>query len=82
MIGLALLDSLHTGDLNVLNMSLNLLVSFVGAILLGSGLGLVWAVLHQRFLQGIDNMMFTSFALAFILYVDDLQPCLALYYLD
>lgn len=68
MLGLAFIDSLERGRIDIGHMLLNLFLSFTGAILFGSIIGLFWGIIHQRFLQKIDNMMFTSFALAFIIY--------------
>ena len=68
ILGLAVLQSIESGAVDISAISVNILVSLFVALLVGALLAIVWSFILQTFLQKLKNAMFTSFALAFILY--------------
>jgi NhaP-type Na+/H+ and K+/H+ antiporters len=68
IVGLAILDSMQYGGLSIMKVLMNMIMSLVIASAFGAVLGFAWTILHDRFLKNIKNMMFASFALAFIIY--------------
>ncbi len=68
VVALALLGGIKTGEINVSGILGNMGISFLFAIALGLASGFFWIILLRKWLSGMSNTMFTSFALAFILY--------------
>lgn len=68
VVALALLGGISTGEVSVGGIFQSMGISFLFAILLGVVVGFFWILLLKKLLKSIDNTMFTSFALAFILY--------------
>lgn len=68
VVALALLGGISTGEVSVGGLFQSMGISFLFAILLGVVVGFFWILLLKKLLKRIDNTMFTSFALAFILY--------------
>lgn len=68
VVALALLGGIETGQISITGILSKMGVSLIFAILLGFGFGLIWTVFLKKILKGVKNVMFTSFASAFILY--------------
>jgi len=68
VVALALLGGIKTGEISVTGIFANMGISFLFAIALGLASGFFWIILLRKWLSGMSNTMFTSFALAFILY--------------
>jgi NhaP-type Na+/H+ or K+/H+ antiporter len=68
IISLAIFENMQSGEMSILKIVVNMVVSFVVASIFGAVLGVVWAVFQHRILKDAKNMMFASFALAFIIY--------------
>lgn len=68
VVALALLAGIQTGEVSISGVFQNMGISFLFAILLGLGAGFLWIAVLRTWLANISNTMFTSFALAFILY--------------
>lgn len=68
VVALALLGGISTGEVSVGGIFQRMGISFLFAILLGVVVGFFWILMLKKLLKSIDNTMFTSFALAFILY--------------
>ncbi|MFA5469576.1 MAG: cation:proton antiporter [Bacteroidales bacterium] len=68
VVALALLAGIQTGELSVSGILNNMWISIVFAIIIGVVLGIIWIVILKKYLSGMKNTMFTTFALAFILY--------------
>jgi potassium/hydrogen antiporter len=68
VVALALLGGIKTGEISVSGILGNMGISFLFAIALGLASGFFWIILLRKWLSGMSNTMFTSFALAFILY--------------
>ena len=68
VVALALLSGIEVGEVSVAGIFQNMAVSFLFAILLGAFIGFFWILILKKYLKNVSNSMFTSFALAFILY--------------
>lgn len=69
VVALALFGTMVRGeDLQVGFMIVKIFSSLTFAIIVGGIVGLVWMVIHRRFVSNLKHTMFTTFALAFILY--------------
>ncbi len=68
VVALALLAGIQTGELSVGGILNNMWISILFSIVIGIVLGIIWIVILKKYLSGIKNTMFTTFALAFILY--------------
>lgn len=68
VVALALLGGIKTGEISVAGIFQNMGISFLFAILLGLGAGFFWVFVLRKWLGTMGNTMFTTFALAFILY--------------
>jgi len=68
VVALALLAGIQTGELSVSGILNNMWISILFAITIGFVLGMIWIVILKKYLSGMKNTMFTTFALAFILY--------------
>ncbi len=68
VVALALLGGIETGQISITGILSKMGVSLIFAILLGFAIGIIWTVLLKKMLKGVKNVMFTSFASAFILY--------------
>ncbi|MDD3430772.1 MAG: cation:proton antiporter [Bacteroidales bacterium] len=68
VVALALLAGIQTGELSVSGILNNMWISILFAIIIGVVLGTIWIVILKKYLSGMKNTMFTTFALAFILY--------------
>lgn len=69
VIALALFDAM-TGkiSLSVGIVAFQLIYSLIVAIVIGAILGLIWMIILRRYVSNLKHTMFTTFALAFILY--------------
>jgi len=68
VVALALLSGIKVGEVSVVGIFQSMAVSFLFAILLGLIIGFFWILILKKYLKNVSNFMFTSFALAFILY--------------
>lgn len=67
-VALSLMQVIESGTVNVWKSVLDMLVSVAFAAVVGFALGRLWLVALKRYLKGMQNPIFTSFALAFIIY--------------
>ena len=67
-VGLSLLSGIESGQMSVGSTLKEMLLSIVLAVVVGFVVGWVWLIVQKHFLTGMKNPMFTSFALAFIMY--------------
>ncbi|MDR2652984.1 MAG: cation:proton antiporter [Prevotellaceae bacterium] len=68
VISLAIFENMQSGEVSIVKIVINMIVSFVVASIFGAVLGIAWAIFQHRVLKAAKNMMFASFALAFIIY--------------
>ncbi|MDR2125959.1 MAG: cation:proton antiporter [Prevotellaceae bacterium] len=68
IISLAIFENMQSGEMSIVQILINMILSFVAASLFGATLGIAWAVFQHRILKDAKNMMFASFAFAFIIY--------------
>ncbi|MDR1198671.1 MAG: cation:proton antiporter [Prevotellaceae bacterium] len=68
IISLAVFENMRSGEMNIVNIIINMIVSFAVASIFGAVLGVAWAIFQHRVLKDAKNMMFASFAFAFIIY--------------
>jgi NhaP-type Na+/H+ or K+/H+ antiporter len=68
ILSLAIFETMQSGEVYIVSIIINMIASFVVASIVGAVVGLAWAIFQHRVLQNIENMMFTSFALAFMIY--------------
>lgn len=69
VVALALFGTMQSGEeLQVGFMIAKIFSSLVFAVIVGGIVGLAWMIIHRRFVANLKNTMFTTFALAFILY--------------
>ncbi|MDR3226680.1 MAG: cation:proton antiporter [Prevotellaceae bacterium] len=68
IISLAIFENMKSGEVSIVKIIINMIVSFVVASIFGALLGFAWAIFQHRVLKNIKNMMFASFAFAFIIY--------------
>ncbi len=68
IIAMALLESFGTGDIDARNIAWNIVLSMLGSIAIGIIVGNAWIVILKKLLTELNNSMFTTFALAFIIY--------------
>lgn len=65
---LALLDAMSSGSFSIADTIKHIAISILFATSIGLGAGYVWSWLRRHAIDKLKNSMFTSFALAFILY--------------
>ena len=68
IVSLAIFETMQSGEVYIISIIVNMIVSFAVASIFGAVVGFVWAIFKNRVLKNIENMMFTSFALAFMIY--------------
>ena len=68
ILSLAILSSFESDAVSFSSIGLSILLSLTLALLFGAALGLIWSYIQQALFRNLSNFMFTSFALAFILY--------------
>ncbi|MDR0421129.1 MAG: cation:proton antiporter [Prevotellaceae bacterium] len=68
IISLAVFENMRSGEMSIVKIIINMIVSLSVASVLGAVLGFSWAVFQHRILKDAKNMMFASFAFAFIIY--------------
>ena len=68
IISLAVFENIQSGEVNIVRILTNMTVSFVVASIFGAIFGFAWAIFQHRVLKDAKNMMFATFALAFIIY--------------
>jgi NhaP-type Na+/H+ or K+/H+ antiporter len=68
IISLAIFENMQSGEMSIVKIVINMAVSFIAASIFGAVLGIAWAIFQHRVLKDAKNMMFASFALAFIIY--------------
>ena len=68
IIAMALLESFGTGDIDASDIAWNIVLSMLGSIAIGIIVGYAWIVILKNLLTELSNSMFTTFALAFIIY--------------
>lgn len=68
IIAMALLAGFESGTVSVNEIALNITKSMLLAIIFGVGVGFVWIFILKKFLSEVQNSMFTTFALAFMIY--------------
>lgn len=68
VVAIALLSGFETGDVSMGSIAGSVVTSMLFAILIGVATGFLWIFILKRLLKHLNNSMFTSFALAFILY--------------
>ena len=68
IISLAIFENIQSGEVSITNILTNMTVSFVIASIFGAVFGFAWATFQHRVLKDAKNMMFATFALAFIIY--------------
>lgn len=67
-VALALMSGIESDDLSFGDAALGMTISVLFAILIGLAVGVVWLIVLRKYLKRLPNSMFTSFALAFVLY--------------
>ena len=68
IISLVIFENMQSGEAYIIQILVNMIVSFVVASVIGVVIGLTWAIFQHRVLKDTKNMMFASFAIAFIIY--------------
>lgn len=68
IVALAVLSGIQTGAISVGGMFKAMGIAMLASLLAGFVVGTVWLVVLKKWLSHIKNSMFTSFALAFIIY--------------
>ncbi|MFH2143470.1 MAG: cation:proton antiporter [Bacteroidota bacterium] len=67
VVGLAVLEGMKLGALNIGGVFSIMWKSFLFALIIGLAGGFIWAVFLKK-IRGLKNSMFTSFAIVFVLY--------------
>ncbi len=67
-LALALMSVMESGEVDISRTVVGTIFSVVFAVVVGVVLGQLWLVALKRYLKGMKNAMFTSFAMAFIVY--------------
>lgn len=68
IIAMSLLESFGTGDIDPGIIAKDIALSVLGSLAIGIIVGFAWIVILKNLLSGLQNAMFTTFALAFIIY--------------
>lgn len=68
IIAMSLLESFGTGDIDPGIIAKDIALSVLGSMAIGILVGFAWIVILKNLLSGLKNSMFTTFALAFIIY--------------
>lgn len=68
IVALAVLSGIQTGAISVGGMFKAMGIAMLASLLAGFVVGTIWLVVLKKWLSHIKNSMFTSFALAFIIY--------------
>lgn len=68
IISLAIFENIQSSEVNVVRILSNMAVSFIAASIFGTVVGFAWVIFQHRVLKNAKNMMFATFALAFIIY--------------
>ncbi|MBR0534031.1 MAG: cation:proton antiporter [Bacteroidales bacterium] len=68
IIAMSLLESFGTGDIDPAIIAKDIALSVLGSLAIGVIVGFAWIVILKNLLSGLQNAMFTTFALAFIVY--------------
>ena len=68
IIAMALLESFGTGDIDPGVIAKDIALSVLGSLAIGIIVGFAWIVILKNLLSDMQNAMFTTFALAFIIY--------------
>lgn len=69
VVALAFFGTMQSGEeLQVGFMIAKIFSSLIFAVIVGGIVGLAWMIIHRRFVANLKSTMFTTFALAFILY--------------
>ena len=68
IIAMSLLESFGTGDVNPGDIALDILFTMFVSYTIGGVAGYAWIVILKKWLANLKNSMFTTFALAFIVY--------------
>ena len=68
IVALAVLSGIQTGAISVGAMFKTMGIAMLASLLAGFAVGTIWLVVLKKWLSHIKNSMFTSFALAFIIY--------------
>ena len=68
IVALAVLSGIQTGAISVGAMFKTMGIAMLASLLAGVVVGTIWLVVLKKWLSHIKNSMFTSFALAFIIY--------------
>ncbi|MBO4657541.1 MAG: cation:proton antiporter [Bacteroidales bacterium] len=68
IIAMSLLESFGTGDVNPGEIALDILFTMFVSYTIGGLAGFAWIVVLKKWLANLRNSMFTTFALAFIVY--------------
>ncbi|MBO4764272.1 MAG: cation:proton antiporter [Bacteroidales bacterium] len=68
IIAMSLLESFGTGDVNPGEIALDIFFTMLVSYTIGGVAGYAWIIILKKWLVNIKNSMFTTFALAFIVY--------------
>jgi len=68
VVALAVMGGIRTGAISIGGMFKTMGVAMLASLLAGFAVGTIWLVVLKKWLKYIKNSMFTSFALAFIIY--------------
>jgi NhaP-type Na+/H+ or K+/H+ antiporter len=68
VVALALMGGIETGEISIMGIIKHMGVSMLFAIFMGIVFGVAWFLVLRKFLSTMKNSMFTTFALAFIIY--------------
>ena len=68
IIAMSLLESFGTGDIDASHIAWDIVLNMLGSIAIGIVVGYAWIVILKNLLSDLSNTMFTTFALAFIIY--------------
>ena len=68
IVAMSLFESFETGSVNANSILVNILVTMLVSYAIGAAFGFVWIVVLKQWLSNMANSMFTTFALAFIVY--------------
>ena len=68
IVAMSLMESFETGAVNANSILVNILITMLVSYAIGVAFGYAWIVVLKKWLSGMSNSMFTTFALAFIVY--------------
>lgn len=68
IVAMAMLESFGTGTVNANSIVWDILLTMLISMAIGGALGIAWIVVLKKWLTRMSNSMFTTFALAFIVY--------------